>query len=87
MSQAKGLFPSIGSVADQADHLPDHEETNGSSVSGISDNATEELDDKPTQEIESLCMKCGEQVSRRPNLLSTCNDLTAVTSRASPGCS
>jgi zinc finger protein len=56
MSQA--FFPSIGSVAVKADELPDNS------------NETEQPDtdtDKPLHEIESLCMKCGEQV-RLPRL-------------------
>ncbi|KAJ8508676.1 hypothetical protein ONZ45_g9081 [Pleurotus djamor] len=44
------LFPSIGSVAEKADKLPETEKV-----------SVEETDDLPTQEVESLCMKCGEQ--------------------------
>lgn len=54
MSEETELFPTIGNVADQADlreTIPDGavpQETDG--------------DDKVVQEIESLCMKCREQV-------------------------
>lgn len=44
------LFPAIGTIADRADQLPENE------ASANSD------EDRPMQEIESLCMKCGEQV-------------------------
>jgi hypothetical protein len=45
------LFPSIGSAAAKADDLsnPDTEQADSN-------------EDGPLQEIESLCMKCGEQV-------------------------
>ncbi|KAJ3914578.1 ZPR1 zinc-finger domain-containing protein [Lentinula edodes] len=43
------LFPAIGTIADRADQLPENE------ASANSD------EDRPMQEIESLCMKCGEQ--------------------------
>ncbi|KAG7451343.1 zf-ZPR1-domain-containing protein [Guyanagaster necrorhizus] len=54
MSKANELFPSIGFAADKADLLPekDHE---------IDESNADDTDDRPTQEIESLCMKCGEQ--------------------------
>lgn len=51
------FFPSIGKVADQADLLPEH---NDHTVEADPDIADE---DRPMKEIESLCMKCGEQVS------------------------
>ena len=53
------LFPSIGSVADQTDSLQT-KETDGDPTSTFSANDDEE---KVVQEVESLCMKCGEQVS------------------------
>ncbi|KAJ3808276.1 ZPR1 zinc-finger domain-containing protein [Lentinula aff. lateritia] len=45
------LFPAIGTIADRADQLPENENE-------ASANPDE---DRPMQEIESLCMKCGEQ--------------------------
>jgi zinc finger protein len=47
------LFPSIGKVVDQTDlaNVADDEQA-GLTVD----------DDRPVQEIESLCMNCGEQV-------------------------
>ena len=51
------LFPSIGSVADQTDNLQT-KETVGSSTLITNDN-----EEKVVQEVESLCIKCGEQVS------------------------
>jgi hypothetical protein len=50
------FFPSIGAIADQTDN---GEEPN---VSGDTSDAVAG-DDRPIQSIESLCMKCGEQVS------------------------
>ncbi|KAH8826697.1 ZPR1 zinc-finger domain-containing protein [Flagelloscypha sp. PMI_526] len=47
MSKENEFFPSIGQVADQADHAQD--------------NATANDDDRPVEEIESLCMRCHEQ--------------------------
>lgn len=45
------LFPRIGVLAEQADKI----QTTGS--------PTSEKDEKVVEEIESLCMKCQEQVS------------------------
>lgn len=49
MSQDQ-FFPSIGKLAEKADGLS--EELN-----------TSDGEDKPLEEIESLCMQCGEQAS------------------------
>ena len=60
---AQTLFPSIGSVADQTDNLQTRE-TDGnvedptSLTVSLNDN-----EEKVVQEVESLCMKCDEQVS------------------------
>ena len=54
------LFPSIGSVADQTDNL-ETRETDGSS--GNPTFSTNDNEEKVVQEVESLCMKCDEQVS------------------------
>ena len=60
---AQTLFPSIGSVADQTDNLQIRE-TDGNvedpTSLTVSSNDNEE---KVVQEVESLCMKCDEQVS------------------------
>ncbi|KAL0064868.1 nucleolar zinc-finger protein [Marasmius tenuissimus] len=45
------FFPAIGSLADKTDNLPDAEPT------------PNDEEERPLQEIESLCMKCGEQVA------------------------
>ena len=52
------LFPSIGSVADQTDNLPLEINENADSATLPDSN-----EDKVVQEIESLCMRCSEQVS------------------------
>lgn len=51
VSESKPLFPSIGSLA-QTDN----------SQEPVSAQASDATEDKIVQEIESLCMKCGEQV-------------------------
>jgi zinc finger protein len=48
------LFPRIGEIAEQADTL---QTTDGPT------STENETDEKVVQEIESLCMKCEEQVS------------------------
>ena len=59
------LFPSIGTVADQTDNLQTRE-TDGSigntTLSTLSANDSDS-EEKVVQEVESLCMQCGEQVS------------------------
>ena len=55
------FFPSIGSVAVKADQLPDN--TNPEADHAEPDSPASK--DRPLHEIESLCMKCGEQVSYR----------------------
>ncbi|KAF9064592.1 zinc-finger protein zpr1 [Rhodocollybia butyracea] len=55
------LFPTIGAMADKADQLPENEPQNlGPSTD----------EDRPLQEVESLCMKCGEQGTTRMMLTS-----------------
>lgn len=44
------LFPRIGEIVEQADRIQ------------TEDGPTPAEDEKVVQEIESLCMKCGEQV-------------------------
>ena len=48
------LFPTIGSVAAKTNQLPHN-------LDIIDETSTN--DDRPLEEVESLCMKCGEQVS------------------------
>lgn len=56
MSANSELFPAIGSVADQTEKLPVETQT----VEVTLD------EEKPVQEIESLCMRCEEQVRKLP---------------------
>lgn len=51
---SQNLFPEIRAVAEETEKVADKE--NGSVE------ATTDDDDRPVQEIESLCMRCGEQV-------------------------
>lgn len=53
MSKSNEFFPTIGELADQAHK---NEET------AEGDAGNEEQEEKVVQEIESLCMKCHEQV-------------------------
>ncbi|KAJ3982376.1 ZPR1 zinc-finger domain-containing protein [Lentinula detonsa] len=55
------FFPAIGTIADKADQLPENKDHNA---------AADAAEDKPLQEIESLCMKCGEQGTTRMLLTS-----------------
>jgi zinc finger protein ZPR1 len=50
------FFPSIGSVANQTDLLPEEQEDTAKDVE------EQDNDDRPMQEVDSLCMSCGEQV-------------------------
>ena len=52
MSNNPELFPAIGSVADQTEKLPVKAQT----VEVTLD------EERPVQEIESLCMRCEQQV-------------------------
>lgn len=61
MSSNAELFPTIGSVVDKTQSLPVEAQT----VEVTLD------EEKPVQEIESLCMRCHEQV-RVYNLLTGC---------------
>ncbi|KZT10028.1 zf-ZPR1-domain-containing protein [Laetiporus sulphureus 93-53] len=54
MSNPTQLFPSIGSVADETQKVPEKEQVTASAQ-------TADDEERPVQEIESLCMKCGEQ--------------------------
>lgn len=49
------FFPSIGNAVEQTDRLGDDQE--GSDPAGQQD------EERPLQEIDSLCMSCGEQAS------------------------
>jgi len=57
----ENLFPSIGTLAQQADSQADVNEDNGRTGT-----PPKEDDDRVVQEIESLCVNCEEQV--RTNL-------------------
>jgi len=62
MTQAQDpFFKSIGSLAEQTDQLPD-DDAPSQSQSGVLKEGGEEGDERPLQEIESLCMACGKQV-------------------------
>ncbi|KZS94308.1 zf-ZPR1-domain-containing protein [Sistotremastrum niveocremeum HHB9708] len=63
---AQNFFPSIGSLAEQTDLLPDEEEE----VQVANVDATKDDEDRPLQEVESLCMSCGEQGVTRMMLTS-----------------
>jgi len=56
-SNSDEFFPKIGEVAEKADALEDNDLT-GQSKGG-------EDEDRAVEEVESLCMNCGEQVRDR----------------------
>jgi hypothetical protein len=60
---AQTLFPSIGTVADQTDNLQARETDGNVDDPASSTLSTNDSEEKIVQEMESLCMKCGEQVS------------------------
>lgn len=51
------FFKPIGALAQKTEDLPDEPEN------PVQAATNEEDDERPLQEIESLCMSCGEQVS------------------------
>lgn len=59
------FFKSLGSLAEDTDQLPDSDDEKAEDAVKNADGTTadEAEDDRPMQEIESLCMHCGEQVS------------------------
>ena len=60
---SQNLFPSIGTLAQQADNSADLSTVNDTGV------IPEEDEDRVVQEVESLCMNCEEQVGTH---LSSC---------------
>ena len=58
-SKANEFFPKIGEVAEKADGLEDKD---------IAGQVEEGDEDRPVEEIESLCMNCREQVRDRVGL-------------------
>lgn len=61
MSNPTELFPSIGAVAEETERLPEPEDKSVQDDAPVTDD-----EDRPVQEIESLCMKCEEQVCFSP---------------------
>lgn len=57
------LFPSIGTLAQQADSSTDPVDLNDATDTTSKD---DDDDDRVVQEVESLCMNCEEQVSTNP---------------------
>lgn len=51
------LFPKIGEVADQTDKIENKDETTTEDAVTFDKN-----EERVVQEVESLCMKCNEQV-------------------------
>ena len=54
MTENKTLFPEIGSVVDETAKRPESE---------AAQRTGDEDAERPVQEVESLCMKCYQQVS------------------------
>ena len=57
---AQTLFPTIGTVADQTDNLQARETDGNIGGHASSTLSTNDNGEKVVQEVESLCMKCGE---------------------------
>ncbi len=57
------LFPSIGTLAQQADSSTDQVDLNDTTNEPPNDD-----DDRVVQQVESLCMNCDEQVSTNASL-------------------
>lgn len=60
------LFPTIGEIASQADAVKDVDENTTQGVEG-------DDEERVIQEIDSLCMKCHEQVSGYHPFPELCN--------------
>ena len=78
-SGPNGFFPKIGQVAEKTNALEDRDP---------SKQAREEDDeDRPVEEIESLCMSCGEQVRDRVDRRRTfCSPIWMVGCRVLRSC-
>ena len=59
-AMAQTLFPTIGTVADQTDNLQAREADGNVGGHASSTLSTNDNGEKVVQEVESLCMKCGE---------------------------
>lgn len=57
--KSNGFFPKIGEVAEKTDAIEDKD---------VLQQTKEDDEDRPVEEIESLCMNCGEQVRDRVGL-------------------
>lgn len=79
MSDNANLFPTLGEIATRTDARADV-------VEGQVGGEEEEDEDRDMQEIESLCMRCHEQVSCCPFSNDPCLP-SRLTGRASQGCS
>ena len=66
MAPNTNLFPTIGDIASQTDEIVNESETRG-------EDSQFDNEDKVVQEIESLCMKCEEQVSILFSPVGICN--------------
>lgn len=76
MVEEEKLFPVIGEIVEKADNAPEIE-TNDTLE-------PENDDDRPVQEIESLCLNCGENVNEA--LISVCmgRGLTSIAEGNNP---
>jgi zinc finger protein len=66
MSQQNQLFPSMGDIASRTEALPNVEDDDKRLAHDAPTlEEQEEGEEREVQEIESLCMRCHEQVSFR----------------------
>ena len=71
-SNPNEFFPKIGRIAEKTDALEDREQTK-----------EDDTEDRPVEEIESLCMNCQEQVGDRAD---TGRAFAEIFGRLSAGC-
>jgi zinc finger protein len=82
MSESENLFPTLGDVASRTDALADVDNDDARLREGAPPLVEqEEGEEREMQEIESLCMRCHEQVSRPVGRFSLWNHSETLTGR------
>lgn len=62
MDERENLFPTMGEVASRTDALPDVDDDTARDTENVPRFEQEEGEEREMQEIESLCMRCHENV-------------------------
>jgi zinc finger protein len=68
MSEQPNMFPTLGEIASRTDALPEVEDSDVRLADGAKLLEQEEGEEREMQEIESLCMRCHEQVCELSHL-------------------